>query len=132
MSIRRIAAVAAAMATFVTTVVGLGAGGAWAVQTAQTTIVSADPSNWTPNVLDGKVEAIAQVGNTMLIGGTFTQLQQNTVGRAGGQPGPHRRLRRHHRPHQLDVRADGRRRGDDDHPVRGREHRSTSPATSSP
>ena len=80
MSGRRLAAVAAAFATFVTTVVAFGVAPASAVQTFQPSVVSADPANWTPNVLDGEVDAIAQVGSTVVIGGTFTQLQQNTAG----------------------------------------------------
>jgi PKD repeat protein len=80
MRIRRSTAVATALATFVATVLGLVGGTAWAVQTAQPSIVSDNPANFTPNVLDGKVEAIAQVGSTIFIGGTFTQVQQNATG----------------------------------------------------
>ncbi len=40
-------------------------------------IVSDNPVNWTPDVLDGQVEAIAQVGNRIIIGGTFTQVEDN-------------------------------------------------------
>jgi PKD repeat protein len=38
------------------------------------TVVSAVPSAITPKVNDGKVYNIAQVGNTMIIGGSFTQV----------------------------------------------------------
>ncbi len=79
MGARRIAAVVAVFATVAATAVGV-TGPAWAVQTPQPAIVTDNPSGWTPNVLDGKVEAIAQVGSTMLIGGTFTQLQEPTTG----------------------------------------------------
>jgi PKD repeat protein len=41
----------------------------------QTSIVSDNPANWTPNVLDGKVEALVQVGNRIIAGGIFTQVQ---------------------------------------------------------
>jgi PKD repeat protein len=80
MSFRRSAAIVTAVATFVTTAVGLMGAPAFAVQTAQSAIVSDNPANFTPNVLDGKVEAIAQVGNTILIGGTFTQIQASGTG----------------------------------------------------
>lgn len=43
-----------------------------AAGTAQPTLVSALPSTATPAVLDGTVFAIAQVGNRVLLGGTFT------------------------------------------------------------
>jgi PKD repeat protein len=52
-----------------------------AVQVTQDRVVSDDPANFTPNVLDGSVKAILQVGNTILIGGDFHQLQA-----AGGGP----------------------------------------------
>ena len=38
-------------------------------------MVSADPVNFTPNITNGKVEAIVQVGNRMIVAGTFTQAQ---------------------------------------------------------
>ena len=37
-------------------------------------MVSADPVGWTPHVLDGQVKAIVQTGNTVLLGGAFTQV----------------------------------------------------------
>ncbi|MGZ4536471.1 MAG: PKD domain-containing protein, partial [Nocardioidaceae bacterium] len=79
MGVRRIIAAAAVLATVASTAAGV-TGPAWAVQTPQAAIVTDNPSGWTPNVLDGKVEAIAQVGNTVLIGGTFTQVQEPTAG----------------------------------------------------
>ncbi|WP_232828266.1 PKD domain-containing protein [Kribbella monticola] len=51
-----------------------------AVHVPQDRVVSADPANFTPNVLNGAVKAILQVGNTILIGGTFTQIQAATGG----------------------------------------------------
>ena len=38
-------------------------------------LVSDDPANFTPHVLDGRANAIAQVGNTMILGGEFTQVR---------------------------------------------------------
>jgi hypothetical protein len=49
---------------------------AGAVQTALPTITNPDPADWTPNVLDGQVNAILQVGTKVIIGGTFTQVQR--------------------------------------------------------
>ncbi|MCB0909249.1 MAG: PKD domain containing protein, partial [Nocardioidaceae bacterium] len=37
-------------------------------------IVSANPENWTPNVNDGKVEGMVQVGNRIIAVGTFTNV----------------------------------------------------------
>ncbi|TWD83282.1 PKD repeat protein [Kribbella amoyensis] len=46
-----------------------------AVQVSQDRVVSDDPANWTPNVLDGSVKSIQQFGNRILIGGVFSQIQ---------------------------------------------------------
>jgi hypothetical protein len=48
---------------------------AGAVQTAHDRVVSADPVNWTPHVLDGSVRAIVQIGDRVIAGGTFTQVR---------------------------------------------------------
>src|SRR4051812_28168799 len=55
----------------------LPAQSAWAFDTLQTQIVSDNPANWTPNVMDaqGSVRSIAQFGNTMIAGGNFTQVE---------------------------------------------------------
>jgi PKD repeat protein len=55
----------------------LGAPAALAVQTPQSKLVSANPADWTPAVNDGAVRAIAQAGNTIVIGGTFTSVTPN-------------------------------------------------------
>jgi hypothetical protein len=39
---------------------------------SQPTVVTADPVDWTPHVLDGTVRAIVQVGDTIVVGGDFT------------------------------------------------------------
>lgn len=38
-------------------------------------VVSADPVGWTPHVLDGKVNAVAEVGDLVVVAGKFTQVQ---------------------------------------------------------
>jgi len=53
---------------------------AQAHQIAQSQLVSAAPAAWTPNILNGKVSAIVQVGNKMIAAGTFTQAQNATGG----------------------------------------------------
>ena len=45
-----------------------------AADLAQPTVVSADPVDFTPHVLDGTVWAIAVVGDTVVVGGNFTKV----------------------------------------------------------
>jgi hypothetical protein len=54
--------------------VGLMAQPGGAVNVPQPVVVSADPANWTPHVLDGKVDAIVVVGGKVVAGGLFTQV----------------------------------------------------------
>jgi chitodextrinase len=49
---------------------------AGAVQAPQSFVVNPDPVDWTPNVLDGQVNAILQMGNKVVVGGTFTQVRR--------------------------------------------------------
>ncbi|TDU87109.1 PKD repeat protein [Kribbella voronezhensis] len=46
-----------------------------AVHVSQDHLVSDDPANWTPNVLDGSVKSIQQFGDRIMIGGDFSQIQ---------------------------------------------------------
>ena len=43
-----------------------------ATDAAQSVVVSATPAKFTPNIQDGQVNAVAQAGNLMVVGGTFT------------------------------------------------------------
>ncbi len=43
--------------------------------TAHDRVVSADPADATPHVLDGKVETILPMGNRVYVGGSFTQVR---------------------------------------------------------
>src|SRR3954452_7910609 len=65
--------------------ISLGTGGITAPAEAATTgntapqpgkIVSEDPADFTPNILDGTVNSITQIGDKIIVGGTFTQVQE--------------------------------------------------------
>jgi Domain of unknown function (DUF5122) beta-propeller len=60
----------------------MGASPASAVSLSLPVVVSTNPVNWTPNVLDGQVRAVARVGSKMVVGGTFTQVQPSSGGSA--------------------------------------------------
>jgi hypothetical protein len=49
-------------------------------------VVSANPVNWTPNVLDGEVRAIAVVGNAVVVGGDFRRIGDAAMDRQGQRP----------------------------------------------
>src|SRR5215204_1884931 len=53
----------------------LGGSPVGAVNAEQDRVVGAVPGTNSPHVIDGRVFAITQVGNTVLVGGSFTQVQ---------------------------------------------------------
>jgi len=53
---------------------------------AQPTVVSADPVDFTPHALDGTVRAIAVVGPTVVVGGTFSSVAEEGGTRGWRRP----------------------------------------------
>jgi hypothetical protein len=47
-----------------------------ATDAAHSVVVSSTPVSYTPNIQDGQVNAVAQAGNLMIVGGTFTSVKQ--------------------------------------------------------
>ena len=91
-----------------------------------------NPANFTPNVLNGEVDSIWQVGNTVIIGGTFTQVANSKQnGGAGLQPvTASRRSTRTTGVVNPNFAPVARRRRHHGHPRRATAARSTSVATS--
>ena len=60
------------------TVVGgiFGPVGPASASPADEQLASTNPQNNTPKVLDGRVQAIQRIGDTVVVGGTFTQVQE--------------------------------------------------------
>ncbi len=48
-----------------------------AVQTPHAVVVTDDPADWTPDVLDGQVDAVLQMGTKIIVGGDFTQVRRH-------------------------------------------------------
>src|SRR3954447_22286135 len=62
------------LAAFLIVVAAVACAQPAAADLAQATIVSANPVDWTPHVLDGTVWTMAVVGDTMVVGGAFTKV----------------------------------------------------------
>ncbi len=75
----RAAGAALATATALLVPVVVSSGPAAAVNTAQPTMVSDVPASFTPQVMNGSVVAITQVGNKIIAGGTFTTVRQTAT-----------------------------------------------------
>ncbi|MEJ7584178.1 MAG: malectin domain-containing carbohydrate-binding protein, partial [Acidimicrobiales bacterium] len=58
----------------------VGATPASAVNAAQTNLVSANPADFTPHVMNGSVQSVVQLGNKMVLAGTFTTVRQTLGG----------------------------------------------------
>ncbi|HEY3686760.1 MAG TPA: delta-60 repeat domain-containing protein [Streptosporangiaceae bacterium] len=57
----------------------VGAGGAASADTAQPTVVSANPVDFTPNIKDGTVRGVAVIGDKVIVGGSFTTVIKKNV-----------------------------------------------------
>jgi hypothetical protein len=69
------------VAVAVVTAHGLVPGSAGAVNSAagglpDRVVVSEDPANWTPHVLDGRIDTITRVGDRVVVGGRFGTVRQ--------------------------------------------------------
>jgi hypothetical protein len=75
---RRLLVIAAVapMAAFAMAVMAVMAAAPARADLAQSRVVSEDPADRTPHVLDGTVRAFAEVDGKIVVGGTFTQVRQ--------------------------------------------------------
>ena len=75
MSVRRRSSVLVLCSSLVATLWFVAVPPAGAVNVAHPSVANADPSNLTPDMENGRVNALAQVGNRIIVGGTFTTVQ---------------------------------------------------------
>ncbi len=75
---RTLAVALTLLATVIAPAVGTMPTAASAASAAGSQLPTDNPANWTPNVLDGQVNSIWQFGNTVIVGGTFTQIADAT------------------------------------------------------
>ena len=68
------------MLAIVASLMVAGAPASQAVNVAQGAIVNPNPDDWTPNVLDGQINSIVQIGNEIYAAGKFTQVQAASGG----------------------------------------------------
>lgn len=64
------------LVSLVAAMVAVPGASANAVQPPQPKLVSDDPAAWTPDVMDGEVDSIVQVGDRIVVGGNFTQIKE--------------------------------------------------------
>lgn len=81
----RALALAVALALTLVTVVAVGVvgvvGTAHAAPQEHTTLVSPNPRNWTPDVLDGRILSLVEVGDRIVAAGTFSQVREKGDGK---------------------------------------------------
>ena len=65
-----------AIATVVALTLGTGPAGAAVPPLTHPVVVSADPLDTTPHVLDGQTEALVDLGSRVIVGGSFTQVKR--------------------------------------------------------
>lgn len=76
----------AALAVLSTLVMVTAAGAAVVPVPVSATLVSADPADQTPNARNGEARAFAEIGDTVYVGGTFTEARNASATTWGSRP----------------------------------------------